>query len=121
VPDYDWRAMNGPDHHREAERFLEEVESCEEPGSRVMWCLELAKLHTALAQVAATASNSDSTESIVVLAVDSAAKVPRRTGNTELTALLRKLDHPAGDASSAGHDTSRRLVRVCSTEGVSMS
>jgi hypothetical protein len=36
--------MNGPDHYGEAERFLEEAESCEEPGSRAMWCLELAKL-----------------------------------------------------------------------------
>ena len=41
--------MNGPDHYREAERLLEEAESCEEPGSRALWCLELAKLHAALA------------------------------------------------------------------------
>ena len=57
--DYDWRAMNGPDHYREAEGLLEEAESCEEPGPRALWCLELAKLHTALAQVAATALNTD--------------------------------------------------------------
>lgn len=55
--------MNGPDHHREAERFLEEAESCEELGcSRVTWCLELAKLHTA----AATALNCNSRERIEV-------------------------------------------------------
>lgn len=50
--------MNGPDHYREAERLLEKAESHEEPASRALWCLELAKLHTALAQVAATALNS---------------------------------------------------------------
>ena len=66
VPDYDWRSMNGPDHYREAERLLEEAGSCEEPGSRAVWCLELAKLHTALAQVAATALNSDGREWIEV-------------------------------------------------------
>ena len=54
--------MNGPDHYREAERLLEEAASCEEPGSSALWCLELAKLHTALAQVAATAFNSDARE-----------------------------------------------------------
>jgi hypothetical protein len=54
--------MNGPDHYREAERLLEEAESCEEPGARALWCLELAKLHTALAQIAATALNSDGRE-----------------------------------------------------------
>jgi hypothetical protein len=57
-----WRGMNGPDHYREAERLLAEAESCEEPGSRAPWCLELAKLHTALAQVAAMALNSDGRE-----------------------------------------------------------
>ena len=51
--------MNGPDHYREAERLLEEAAFCEEPGSRAPWCLELAKLHAALAQVAATALNTD--------------------------------------------------------------
>ena len=54
--------MNGPDHYREAERLLGEAESCEEPGSRALWCLELAKLHTALAQIAVTALNSDGRE-----------------------------------------------------------
>ena len=58
--------MNGPDHYREAERLLEEAESCEEPGSRALWYLELAKLHTALAQVAATALNSDGKEWVEV-------------------------------------------------------
>jgi hypothetical protein len=59
---YDWRAMTGPDHYREAERLLEEAWSCEEPDSRALWCLELAKLHTALAQIPATALNTDSRE-----------------------------------------------------------
>jgi hypothetical protein len=54
--------MTGPDHYREAERLLAEAVSCEEPGSRALWCLELAKLHTALAQVAATALNTDGRE-----------------------------------------------------------
>jgi hypothetical protein len=67
VADYNWRAMNGPDHYGEAERLLEEAESCEELGSRAVWCLELAKLHAALAQVAATALNSDGREWIEVV------------------------------------------------------
>jgi hypothetical protein len=46
--------MNGPDHYRAAERLLEEAESGEGSSPRALWCLELAKLHTALAQVAAT-------------------------------------------------------------------
>jgi hypothetical protein len=54
--------MNGPDHYREAERLLEEAESREEHDSRALWCLELAKLHTALAQVAASALNCDGRE-----------------------------------------------------------
>ena len=33
-----------------------------ESSSKAVWCLELAKLHTALAQVAATALNSDGRE-----------------------------------------------------------
>jgi hypothetical protein len=41
---------------------FEEAEFREEPDSRALWCLELAKLHTALAQVAATALNSDGRE-----------------------------------------------------------
>ena len=66
VPDYDWRSMNGPDHYREAERLLEEAGSCEEPGSTAVWCLELAKVPAALAQVAATALDSDGREWIEV-------------------------------------------------------
>ena len=54
--------MNGPDHYREAERLLEEAEAHEEPSSSALWCLALAKLDTALAQVAATALNSDGRE-----------------------------------------------------------
>ena len=69
--------MNGPDHYREAERLLEEAESCkrhcEEPGSGALWCVELAKLHTALAQVAATALNTDGRELAEVAGRGSAA------------------------------------------------
>ena len=55
-------SMTGPDHDRAAERFLEEAKSGNDSSSRAAWCLELAKLHAALAQVAATALNSDSRE-----------------------------------------------------------
>ena len=61
-PNYDWRTMNGPDHYREAERLLQEAQSHEEPSASASWCLDLARLHTALAQVAATALDSDSRE-----------------------------------------------------------
>lgn len=54
--------MNGPDHYREAERLLDEATSREDFNPRAQWCLELAKLHTALAHVAATAEASDSRE-----------------------------------------------------------
>ena len=54
--------MNGPDHYRVAERLLEEAESADEPSSKAMRRLELVKLHVALAQVAATALNSDGRE-----------------------------------------------------------
>ena len=47
--------MDGPDHYRAAEKLLGEAESCEASNLRAMWYLELAKVHTALAQVAATA------------------------------------------------------------------
>jgi hypothetical protein len=39
-----------------------EAESGEESSPRALWCLKLAKLHAALAQVAATALNSDGRE-----------------------------------------------------------
>jgi hypothetical protein len=55
-------SMTGPDHYRAAERFLEEAKSGNDSSSRAAWCLELAKLHVALAQVAATALNSDGRE-----------------------------------------------------------
>jgi hypothetical protein len=58
--------MNGPDHYRVAEKLLEEAASREEPDSRAVWCLELAKVHTALAQVAATALNCDGREWVEV-------------------------------------------------------
>jgi hypothetical protein len=51
--------MNGPDHYREAERLLDEATSRGDFNPRAQWCLELAKLHTALAHVAATAQASD--------------------------------------------------------------
>jgi uncharacterized protein HemY len=50
--------MNGPDHYREAEKLLEEAISRGDFNPRAQWCLELARLHTALAQVAATAQVS---------------------------------------------------------------
>jgi hypothetical protein len=58
--------MNGPDHYREAERLLEEARSRRQPDSEALWCLELAKLHAALAQVAATALNCDGREWVEV-------------------------------------------------------
>ena len=54
--------MTGPDHYRAAERLLEEAESGDDSSSRAVWCLELAKLHVALAQVAAAVLNSDGRE-----------------------------------------------------------
>jgi hypothetical protein len=40
--------MNGPDHYRAAEQLLEEAQSGEQASPRALWCLELAKLHTAV-------------------------------------------------------------------------
>jgi hypothetical protein len=54
--------MNGPDHYREAERLLDEAISRGDFNPRAEWCLELAKLHTALAHVAATAQASEGRE-----------------------------------------------------------
>jgi hypothetical protein len=54
--------MNGPDHYREAERLLDEAIDRGDFDARAQWCLELAKLHTALAHVAATAQASDGRE-----------------------------------------------------------
>jgi len=47
--------MNGPDHYGEADRLLAEATSRGDFNPRAQWCLELARLHTALAHVAATA------------------------------------------------------------------
>jgi hypothetical protein len=58
--------MNGPDHYREAGRLLDEAISGGDFNPRAQWCLELAKLHTALAHVAPTAQASDSREWIKV-------------------------------------------------------
>ena len=54
--------MNGADHYREAERLLDEATSRGDFNPRAQWCLELAKLHTALAHVAATALTCDGGE-----------------------------------------------------------
>jgi hypothetical protein len=54
--------MSGPDHYREAERLLDEATARRDFNPRAQWCLELAKLHTALAHVAATAQASDGKE-----------------------------------------------------------
>ena len=58
--------MNGPDHYREAEKLLNEATSGGDFNPRAQWCLELAKLHTALAHVAATALTSDGREWVEV-------------------------------------------------------
>lgn len=69
---HDWRAMNGRDHYGEAERLLEEAESSKKPvlgqygPSSSRWSLKFAKVHTAPAQVAATALNSDGREWVEV-------------------------------------------------------
>jgi hypothetical protein len=54
--------MNGPGHYREAERLLDEATSRGDFNPRAQWCLELAKLHTAPAHLAATAQASDGME-----------------------------------------------------------
>jgi hypothetical protein len=54
--------MNGPDHYREAERLLDEATSSADFNPKAQWCLELAKLHTALAHVAAAAQASEGRE-----------------------------------------------------------
>jgi hypothetical protein len=41
--------MSGPDHYREAEKLLDEATSRGDFNPRAQWCLELAKLHAALA------------------------------------------------------------------------
>ena len=51
--------MNGPDHYREAERLLAEAAARGDFNPRAEWCLELARLHAALAHVAATAQAFD--------------------------------------------------------------
>ena len=47
--------MDGPNYYCAAEKFLGKAESYEALNPRAMWCLQLAGLHTALAEVAATA------------------------------------------------------------------
>ena len=76
--------MNGPDHYNEAEKLLDEATSRGDFNPRAQWCLELAKLHTALAHVAATAQASDSREWVRVagrsVVSDLSAPYPCRTG-----------------------------------------
>ena len=54
--------MNGPDHYRDAERLLDQATSRGESDPTALWCLELARVHAALADVAATALTSDGRE-----------------------------------------------------------
>jgi hypothetical protein len=58
--------MTGPDHYREAERLLDEAKSRGDFNPTAVWCLELAKLHAALAQVAAAALTCDDREWVEV-------------------------------------------------------
>jgi hypothetical protein len=51
--------MTGPDQYPEAERPPQEAESRNEPDSQSLWYLEMGRLHAALAEVAATAIDSD--------------------------------------------------------------
>lgn len=51
--------MNGSYHYREAERLLDEAITRGDFNPRAEWCLELAKVHAALAYVAATAHACD--------------------------------------------------------------
>lgn len=54
--------MTGPDHYREAERLLDEATTRGDFNPRAQWCLELARLHTALAHIAVTALTCDGTD-----------------------------------------------------------
>jgi hypothetical protein len=51
--------MRSPEHYDAAEKLLEEAESHYEPDARAEWCLELAKVHLALAQAANAAQALD--------------------------------------------------------------
>jgi hypothetical protein len=46
---------DGARHYEAAENLLKEAESHHEPDARAEWCLELAKMHLALAQAASAA------------------------------------------------------------------
>jgi hypothetical protein len=54
--------MNGPFHYRLAETLLEKAGISDMPRDESMYLVEMARAHAALAQVAATALNSDSGE-----------------------------------------------------------
>ena len=46
---------SGAEHYDAAEKLLEEAESYQTPDTRAEWCLELAKMHLALARAATAA------------------------------------------------------------------
>ena len=54
--------MNGPDHYAKLNGSWTKPSLAGTSTPRAEWCLELAKLHTALAHVAATAQASDGRE-----------------------------------------------------------
>lgn len=54
--------MSSADHYDAAEKLLEEAESHREPDARAEWCLELAKMHLALSQLARVARPAPRTE-----------------------------------------------------------
>ena len=84
--------MNGPDHYREAERLLEEAGTREDFNPRAQWCLELAKLHIALAHVAATAQASDSRDWVKVAGPGSAIWPRPYPSSAEPKSAARALD-----------------------------
>ena len=93
--------MNGPDHYREAERLLDEATSRGDFNPRAQWCLELAKLHTALAHVAATAQASDRREWVRV-----AAWPQRVTERAVLWLVLEQRNGHLNDHARASRDAS---------------
>lgn len=92
--------MNGPYHYREAERLIEEAESSEEPISTAMWCVELAKVHTALARVAVTTLKSDGRNGSKSLVVGSAVDVIRVLGWDVFTVASRRAPRQTVQCSS---------------------
>ena len=96
--------MNGPDHYREAERLLDEAISRGDFNPRAEWCLELAKLHTALAHVADIGAFEVNREAVTIrllLVMSGAAGRARAWRAAHLGDCLRT--RPAVRASPAGH------------------